>query len=179
MFVTNWNSTTKIQKISEITNFFRHYFLSRTEVIYQLYTIVPKRFYPTKTGIDHIQDKVLHKLCLDELWHFPSHFHQLCQCHRLEAIARIYSDVLIPHFLTLGRIGTHTTHAHSRYELREIRYLQMAVIQIVHQEVSISSNLVALIIETTFHHHITLDITSRMQWKPVNFLPLAYKYLLS
>ena len=35
MFVTNWNSTTKIQKISEITNFFRHYFLSRTEVIYQ------------------------------------------------------------------------------------------------------------------------------------------------
>ena len=36
MFVTNWISTTKIQKISEITNFFRHYFLSRTEVF--LYT---------------------------------------------------------------------------------------------------------------------------------------------
>ena len=35
MFVTNWNSTTKIQKMSEITNFFRHYFLSRTEVEYQ------------------------------------------------------------------------------------------------------------------------------------------------
>lgn len=34
MFVTNWISTTKIQKISEITNFFRHYFLSRTEVIF-------------------------------------------------------------------------------------------------------------------------------------------------
>ena len=34
MFVTNWISTTKIQKISEITNFFRHYFLSRTEVKY-------------------------------------------------------------------------------------------------------------------------------------------------
>lgn len=34
MFVTNWISTTKIQKISEITNFFRHYFLSRTEVVY-------------------------------------------------------------------------------------------------------------------------------------------------
>ena len=34
MFVSNWNSTTKIQKISEITNFFRHYFLSRTEVFY-------------------------------------------------------------------------------------------------------------------------------------------------
>ena len=33
MFVTNWISTTKIQKISEIINFFRHYFLSRTEVI--------------------------------------------------------------------------------------------------------------------------------------------------
>ena len=33
MFVTNWISTTKIQKISEITNFFRHYFLSRTEVV--------------------------------------------------------------------------------------------------------------------------------------------------
>ena len=32
MFVTNWISTTKIQKISEITNFFRHDFLSRTEV---------------------------------------------------------------------------------------------------------------------------------------------------
>ena len=35
MFVTNWISTTKIQKISEITNFFRHYFLSRTEVIHE------------------------------------------------------------------------------------------------------------------------------------------------
>ena len=34
MFVTNCISTTKIQKISEITNFFRHYFLSRTEVLY-------------------------------------------------------------------------------------------------------------------------------------------------
>ena len=34
MFVTNWISPTKIQKISEITNFFRHYFLSRTEVLY-------------------------------------------------------------------------------------------------------------------------------------------------
>ena len=32
MYVTNCISTTKIQKISEITNFFRHYFLSRTEV---------------------------------------------------------------------------------------------------------------------------------------------------
>lgn len=37
MFVTNWISTTKIQKISEITNFFRHYFLSRTEVTLQGY----------------------------------------------------------------------------------------------------------------------------------------------
>ena len=32
MFVTNWISPTRIQKISEITNFFRHYLLSRTEV---------------------------------------------------------------------------------------------------------------------------------------------------
>ena len=40
MFVTNWNSTTKIQKISEITNFFRHYFLSRTEVIFET-TVAP------------------------------------------------------------------------------------------------------------------------------------------
>ena len=37
MFVTNWISTTKIQKISEITNFFRHYFLSRTEVFIMCY----------------------------------------------------------------------------------------------------------------------------------------------
>ena len=37
MFVTNWISTTKIQKISEITNFFRHYFLSRTEVVNTLF----------------------------------------------------------------------------------------------------------------------------------------------
>ena len=37
MFVTNWISTTKIQKISEITNFFRHYFLSRTEVDFSLF----------------------------------------------------------------------------------------------------------------------------------------------
>ena len=37
MFVTNWISTTKIQKISEITNFFRHYFLSRTEVYYEYF----------------------------------------------------------------------------------------------------------------------------------------------
>ena len=40
MFVTNWISTTKIQKISEITNFFRHYFLSRTEVINSIRKIV-------------------------------------------------------------------------------------------------------------------------------------------
>ena len=41
MFVTNWISTTKIQKISEITNFFRHYFLSRTEVV--LFVILPEQ----------------------------------------------------------------------------------------------------------------------------------------
>lgn len=39
MFVTNWNSTTKIQKISEITNFFRHYFLSRTEVVMENFIV--------------------------------------------------------------------------------------------------------------------------------------------
>ena len=39
MFVTNWISTTKIQKISEITNFFRHYFLSRTEVIHYAFLL--------------------------------------------------------------------------------------------------------------------------------------------
>ena len=38
MFVTNWILTTKIQKISEITNFFRHYFLSRTEVPFYFFT---------------------------------------------------------------------------------------------------------------------------------------------
>ena len=41
MFVTNWISTTKIQKISEITNFFRHYFLSRTEVTQGNIPVVP------------------------------------------------------------------------------------------------------------------------------------------
>ena len=45
MFVTNWISTTKIQKISEITNFFRHYFLSRTEV--NIYT-VKKLIFPSE-----------------------------------------------------------------------------------------------------------------------------------
>ena len=47
MFVTNWISTTKIQKISEITNFFRHYFLSRTEVnileMYLWFTFSPRK----------------------------------------------------------------------------------------------------------------------------------------
>ena len=109
---------------------------------------------------------LLHEFRLNELRHFPSHFHQLCQCHELEAISGIYPDILIPHFLSLGRISTHTTHAHSRYELREIRNLQMAVIQIVHQKVGINSNLVALIIETTFYHHLTPDIASRKQWQP-------------
>ena len=42
MFVTNWISTTKIQKISEITNFFRHYFLSRTEVVLQILMLISK-----------------------------------------------------------------------------------------------------------------------------------------
>ena len=43
MFVTNWISPTKIQKISEITNFFRHYFLSRTEVSNEYYDFRKKK----------------------------------------------------------------------------------------------------------------------------------------
>ena len=53
MFVTNWISTTKIQKISEITNFFRHYFLSRTEVLivnYKLRTSLTRRSHPAQDG---------------------------------------------------------------------------------------------------------------------------------
>ena len=54
MFVTNWNSTTKIQKISEITNFFRHYFLSRTEVFnYTLYIINYTLFYYAQDQGNH------------------------------------------------------------------------------------------------------------------------------
>ena len=44
MFVTNWISTTKIQKISEITNFFRHYFLSRTEVFINNFNGLKEKF---------------------------------------------------------------------------------------------------------------------------------------
>ena len=64
MFVTNWISTTKIQKISEITNFFRHYFLSRTEVIIArrkntkymtLYIIIP-----------YVLVIILNKVCLSK-----------------------------------------------------------------------------------------------------------------
>ena len=116
---------------------------------------------------------LLHELRLNELWHFPCHFHQLRQCHGLEAISGIYPDFLIPYFLALDRISTHATYSHSRYELREIRHLQMAVIQIVHQEIGISSNLVALIIEITSHHHLTLDIASRMQWQRAITSPVA------
>ena len=53
MFVTNWISTTKIQKISEITNFFRHYFLSRTEVVTSLFLMfsdVSRYFFPFFSG---------------------------------------------------------------------------------------------------------------------------------
>ena len=55
---------------------------------------------------------LLHELRLNELRHFPCHFHQLRQRHGLEAISGIYPDILIPHFLALGRISTHTTHSH-------------------------------------------------------------------
>ena len=47
MFVTNWNSTTKIQKISEITNFFRHYFLSRTEVCFG----IQDKYFPRESAL--------------------------------------------------------------------------------------------------------------------------------
>ena len=50
MFVTNWISTTNIQKISEITNFFRHYFLSRTEVSIQLFSF--KKLLYRSDGLD-------------------------------------------------------------------------------------------------------------------------------
>ena len=39
MFVTNWISTTKIQKISEITNFFRHYFYPELRYTLNLYAV--------------------------------------------------------------------------------------------------------------------------------------------
>ena len=51
MFVTNWISTTKIQKISEITNFFRHYFLSRTEVTYTKKNVTQIKTHVTKSKI--------------------------------------------------------------------------------------------------------------------------------
>ena len=50
MFVTNWISTTKIQKISEITNFFRHYFLSRTEVNITPYIIMENSIFATENS---------------------------------------------------------------------------------------------------------------------------------
>ena len=53
MFVTNWNSTTKIQKISEITNFFRHYFLSRTEVAFYPWQFRGGRNLPEATHRQH------------------------------------------------------------------------------------------------------------------------------
>lgn len=69
MFVTNWISTTKIQKISEITNFFRHYFLSRTEVeaISVLRNIIAhhsriwyKIFSKKPTNISHHRNEWMH-----------------------------------------------------------------------------------------------------------------------
>ena len=50
MFVTNWISPTKIQKISEITNFFRHYFLSRTEVVNILKPLILKKLSSSLVG---------------------------------------------------------------------------------------------------------------------------------
>ena len=56
MFVTNWISTTKIQKISEITNFFRHYFLSRTEVfLLSLPQITIKQHYENCAAVSRLR----------------------------------------------------------------------------------------------------------------------------
>ena len=63
MFVTNWISTTKIQKISEITNFFRHYFLSRTEVRYTL-NVVNLYFIFSKDKVSPFSPVALIKLTL-------------------------------------------------------------------------------------------------------------------
>ena len=52
MFVTNWISTTKIQKISEITNFFRHYFLSRTEVYNYIKSELRNKFHFKTAEVD-------------------------------------------------------------------------------------------------------------------------------
>ena len=71
MFVTNWISTTKIQKISEITNFFRHYFLSRTEVEYNTIYVAP-------TGkIDFASSKMT--------FAFPWYLDNTYGCQRVEA----------------------------------------------------------------------------------------------
>ena len=56
MFVTNCISTTKIQKISEITNFFRHYFLSRTEVKVLLSSEKKREGFPKVEGGIPISD---------------------------------------------------------------------------------------------------------------------------
>lgn len=73
MFVTNWISTTKIQKISEITNFFRHYFLSRTEVMLNLpYTNV--LFWASSTMDTYKQTICNNQCCQGIVW--------LCFCHK-------------------------------------------------------------------------------------------------
>ncbi len=71
MFVTNWISPTKIQKISEITNFFRHYFLSRTEVLKML-GITPsarKEIIKSITADDYIET-VLDEFSYGDMWVF-------------------------------------------------------------------------------------------------------------
>ena len=81
MFVTNWNSTTKIQKISEITNFFRHYFLSRTEVISiseslrsmtiqcarQMHEVFKSGILPKANKQHHCKNCSLVNLCIPEM----------------------------------------------------------------------------------------------------------------
>lgn len=67
MFVTNWISTTKIQKISEITNFFRHYFLSRTEVLLKFKEKVVCRKFRQTTQYDALEILIIH-LTHGEVW---------------------------------------------------------------------------------------------------------------
>ena len=86
---------------------------------------------------------LLHELRLNELWHFPCHFHQLRQCHRLEAISGIYPDILIPHFLSLGRISTHATHSHESNHITR-RHSDTIVDSLIHTMVKFRDKLYQL-----------------------------------
>ena len=95
MFVTNWISTTKIQKISEITNFFRHYFLSRTEVLnYTIHSTGWSLLYLlgyTLYGICHIGVVTLCKTGCGVSYHHHQRNHNLL--HTLLYIKRVILHV--------------------------------------------------------------------------------------